>query len=176
MNWCLSYIILCVPSGSSLLQGIQAFGTWFETWTDCKGLELSGCFKSTILDRFLQGWLNGVHAPFLFERENSGSQNAVICLFEWLGVEIYPTFSTVQLNSGCWSDLEPNFSRWYGFTTLTEVFQSCRVSQPLLSSQNQVTQNYGVLFKMQSTTPSSLSHGKCRYHTHLLYCTREPKV
>ena len=136
MNWCLSYIILCVPSGSSPLQSIQAFGTIFETWTDCKGLELSGCFKSTILDRFLQEWLNRAHTSLLFERENAGSQNAAIYPLEWLGVEIYPTFSTVQLNSGCWSNLASSFSRWYRFTTLTAIPQSCKVSWPLLSSQN----------------------------------------
>lgn len=140
MNWCLSYIILYVPSGSSLLQGLQAFGTRFETWTDYKGLELSGCFKSTILDRFLQEWLNMEHTPFLLERENSGSQSAVIHLSVGLGAEIFPTFSKIQWNSGCWSDLAPNFPRLNGFTNLTQVSQSCRVSQPLVGSHSGVTQ------------------------------------
>lgn len=134
MNWCLSYIILCVPSESSLPQGIQAFGTRFETWTECKRLELSGGSKSTILDRFLLEWLNMAHTSFLFERENSGSKNAVTGLFELPGVEIYPTFSAVHLNSGYWSELAPNSWRQCGFTILTDVPQSCRVSQSLLGS------------------------------------------
>lgn len=159
MNWCLSYIILYVPSGSSLLQGLQAFGTIFETWTDYKGLELSGCFKSTILDRFLQEWLNMEHTPFLIERENSGSQSAVIHLSVGLGAGIFPTFSKVQWNSGCWSDLAPNFPRLNGFTNLS---LSELQSLTAFSRQPQRSHtNYRLLFEMQPTTSLSRSHGKC---------------
>lgn len=36
------------------------------------------------------------HTPFLIERENSGSQSAVIHLSVGLGAGIFPTFSKVQ--------------------------------------------------------------------------------
>lgn len=52
----------------------------------------------------------------------------------------------------------------------SEVPQSCRVSRPLLNRWN-FSHNIRLLFKMQSATPFSCSHGKGRYHIHFLYFT-----
>lgn len=111
---------------------IWAFGTRFDAQTDCKGLELSGCFKSTILDTFLQEWLNR-NTLFIWKRKFLESKCSNCSLWVTSDRNLSHVF-----NSSLIQHVGQSYhliSQGAMGSKLTEIPQTCKVLQSLLSSQ-----------------------------------------